>query len=91
MFRTAGEGEALIQQGNAFVARVLPNGMLRKLSDEEMSSYRTPFPDPESIILYSVPGRDAVYETFGFRRMTTAMAIFEDPEAAFAKGYISRP
>ena len=39
------------------------------------------------IILYSVPGTESFYEAFGFRRMTTAMAIFED-QAAFAKGYI---
>ena len=47
-FRTAGEGEAMILQGNAFIERVLPNGMLRKLSDEEMAAYRAPFLAPES-------------------------------------------
>jgi ribosomal protein S18 acetylase RimI-like enzyme len=43
------------------------------------------------IILYSVPGREGFYEGFGFRRMTTAMAIFEDPAKAFARGYLQRP
>lgn len=47
-FRTPGEGEAMILQGNAFVERVLPGGMLRKLSDEETAAYRAPFPTPES-------------------------------------------
>jgi haloalkane dehalogenase len=47
-FRTTGEGEALILQGNAFIERVLPNGMLHKLSDEEMAAYRAPFLDPDS-------------------------------------------
>ncbi|MEK9285014.1 MULTISPECIES: haloalkane dehalogenase [unclassified Bradyrhizobium] len=47
-FRTPGEGEAMILQANAFVERVLPGGILRRLSDEEMSSYRAPFPTPES-------------------------------------------
>ncbi|WP_024509133.1 haloalkane dehalogenase [Bradyrhizobium sp. ARR65] len=47
-FRTAGEGEAMILQANAFVERVLPGGMLRRLSDEEMAAYRAPFPTPES-------------------------------------------
>jgi ribosomal protein S18 acetylase RimI-like enzyme len=42
------------------------------------------------IILYSVPGTESFYEAFGFRRMTTAMAIFEDEAAAFAGGYLSR-
>jgi hypothetical protein len=41
------------------------------------------------IVLYSVPGTESFYEAFGFRRMTTAMAIFEDQGAAFARGYLS--
>jgi hypothetical protein len=45
----------------------------------------------KKIIIYSVPGKEAFYESFGSRRMTTAMAIFEDPESAFARGYIARP
>jgi len=40
------------------------------------------------IILYSVPGTESFYEAFGFRRMTTAMAIFEDQARAFARGYL---
>lgn len=43
------------------------------------------------IILYAVPGRERFYEGFGFRRMTTAMAIFENPASAFARGYLERP
>lgn len=40
------------------------------------------------IILYAVPGREPLYEKFGFRRMNTAMAIFADPQKAAADGYI---
>jgi haloalkane dehalogenase len=47
-FRTPGEGEKLILEGNAFVERVLPTGMRHKLSDEEMAVYRAPFPTPQS-------------------------------------------
>jgi haloalkane dehalogenase len=47
-FRTPGVGEAMILQGNAFVERVLPSATVRKLTDEEMSVYRAPFPTPES-------------------------------------------
>lgn len=47
-FRTPGEGEAMILEANAFVERVLPGGMVRKLSDDEMAPYRAPFPTPES-------------------------------------------
>jgi haloalkane dehalogenase len=41
-------GEELILQGNAFVEGVLPFATVRKLTDEEMSVYRAPFPTPES-------------------------------------------
>ncbi len=47
-FRTAGEGETLILENNAFVERVLPGGMRHKLTDEEMAVYRAPFPTPLS-------------------------------------------
>ena len=40
------------------------------------------------IILYAVPGREAFYKRFGFRRMKSAMAIFPDQEAATARGYV---
>jgi GNAT superfamily N-acetyltransferase len=40
------------------------------------------------IILYCVPGTESFYEAFGFRPMTTAMAIFEDQASAFARGYL---
>ena len=41
----------------------------------------------KKIILYAVPGREPFYEKFGFRRMNTAMAIFENPAKAAADGY----
>ena len=41
------------------------------------------------IILYSVPGTESFYQAFGFRRMTTAMAIFEDQAGAVARGYLT--
>jgi haloalkane dehalogenase len=47
-FRTAGVGEKMILEGNAFVEGVIPLGTVRKLKDEEMSVYRAPFPTPES-------------------------------------------
>jgi ribosomal protein S18 acetylase RimI-like enzyme len=43
------------------------------------------------IILYAVPGKEGFYERLGFRRMTTAMAIFEDQGAAFSRGYLTAP
>jgi haloalkane dehalogenase len=47
-FRTPGVGEKMILEGNAFVEGVIPLATHRKLTDEEMSVYRAPFPTPES-------------------------------------------
>jgi haloalkane dehalogenase len=47
-FRTPGVGEELILQNNFFVERILPMTTVRKLTDEEMSVYRAPFPTPKS-------------------------------------------
>jgi len=47
-FRTPGEGERLILDGNAFVERILPGGMRHKLTEPEMAVYRGPFPTPQS-------------------------------------------
>lgn len=49
-FRTPGVGERLVLHENAFVEKVLPASIRRKLSDEEMEVYRAPFPDEESRI-----------------------------------------
>ncbi len=41
------KGEDLILQRNLFVEAVLPNAIIRKLTDEEMDNYRAPFLTPE--------------------------------------------
>lgn len=41
------------------------------------------------IILYSVPGKEPFYRKFGFKRMLTAMAIFESQSQAVERGYVS--
>ena len=43
----------------------------------------------KKIILYSVPGKESFYKQFGFLRMNTAMAIFENQQQALARGYLS--
>ena len=43
----------------------------------------------KKIILYSVPGKESFYRKFGFRRMLTAMAIFENQAEALERGYVS--
>ena len=44
----------------------------------------------KKVILYAVPGKEAFYRKFGFMRMTTAMAIFEDQDLAFERGLINK-
>ena len=43
----------------------------------------------KKIILYAVPGKEPFYRRFGFRRMLTAMAIFENQAQAIERGYVS--
>ena len=43
----------------------------------------------KKIILYSNPGVEGFYHTLGFRRMNTAMAIFENEQDELARGVIS--
>jgi ribosomal protein S18 acetylase RimI-like enzyme len=42
----------------------------------------------KKIILYAVPGKEAFYRKAGFRRMRTAMAIFENQAEAYERGYV---
>ena len=43
----------------------------------------------KKIILYAVPGKEDFYRKFGFKRMTTAMAVFEDQALALERGLIN--
>ncbi len=45
--------------------------------------------DHNKIILYAVKGKEPFYAKFGFKRMTTAMAIFRDEAGAMARGVIT--
>ena len=42
----------------------------------------------DTITLFAVPGKEAFYEKLAFRKMTTAMARFADPERQRARGLI---
>jgi GNAT superfamily N-acetyltransferase len=42
----------------------------------------------KKIILYAVRGKEPFYKQLGFKRMTTAMAIFADPARALAAGQV---
>ena len=42
----------------------------------------------KKIILYAVPGKEPFYKKFGFLRMKTAMAIFENQQQQLERGYL---
>jgi len=43
----------------------------------------------KKIILYAAPGKEPFYRKLGFKRMNTAMAIFENQDGALERGYIN--
>ncbi|MEM1447812.1 MAG: GNAT family N-acetyltransferase [Planctomycetota bacterium] len=43
------------------------------------------------VLLYANPGKEAFYGRYGFAPMRTAMALFEDPASAAARGFIDSP
>jgi ribosomal protein S18 acetylase RimI-like enzyme len=43
----------------------------------------------KKIILYSVPGYESFYKKYGFMRMSTAMAIFQNKENALNNGLVN--
>jgi ribosomal protein S18 acetylase RimI-like enzyme len=43
----------------------------------------------KKIILYSNPGKEDFYRKLGFKRMSTAMAIFENQDQALELGFIN--
>jgi len=43
----------------------------------------------KKILLYAVPGKEPFYKRFGFLRMTTAMAVFQNQQEQLKRGYLS--
>jgi len=43
----------------------------------------------KKILLYAVPGKEGFYQQLGFRKMNTAMAIFENQQQAIENGFVS--
>jgi predicted N-acetyltransferase YhbS len=68
---------------------ILPSHQGRGLGDEIIARLLEQARGHRKIILYAVPGKEGFYARFGFRRMTTAMAIFDDPARAAASGYVT--
>ncbi|NHZ92653.1 GNAT family N-acetyltransferase [Massilia sp. CCM 8733] len=43
----------------------------------------------KKILLYAVPGKEPFYRRFGFKRMTTAMALFDNEPLARERGLLA--
>lgn len=67
---------------------VLPSHQGRGLGKGVVSRLVDRSKGHRKILLYAVPGREDLYRKLGFRRMRTAMAIFEDQKDAYARGYL---
>jgi ribosomal protein S18 acetylase RimI-like enzyme len=68
---------------------VLPSHQGRGLGKAIVSRLLERCKGHKKIILYAVPGREDLYRKLGFRRMRTAMAIFEDQADAHRRGLLS--
>jgi ribosomal protein S18 acetylase RimI-like enzyme len=92
------EGERLVGVGRALAdgidcsyicdVAVLPEYQGTGLGKQIVSELVSLSSGHRKIILYAVPGKEPFYKKFGFRRMLTAMAIFENPAQAKERGYI---
>lgn len=67
---------------------VLPSHQGKGLGKELVSRLVADSKEHKKIVLYSVPGKESFYRKLGFVQMLTAMAIFQDREAAIKRGYL---
>jgi ribosomal protein S18 acetylase RimI-like enzyme len=67
---------------------VLPSHQGKGLGREIIQRLVEQSKQHRKIILYSVPGKEVFYKRLGFKRMNTAMAIFQDQGRALEQGYI---
>ncbi len=67
---------------------VLPNYQGTGLGKEVVSRLVADSKEHKKIILYSVPGKEGFYKKLGFLRLLTAMAIFQEREAAIQRGHL---
>lgn len=67
---------------------VLPTHQGRGIGQSIVSHLIEQSSEHQKIILYSVPGKESFYESFGFKRMCTAMAIFENQVQAADTGLV---
>jgi ribosomal protein S18 acetylase RimI-like enzyme len=90
--RLVGAGRALADGADCSYicdVAVMPSHQGTGLGKEIVSRLVALSQGHKKIILYSVPGKEPFYRKFGFRRMLTAMAIFENQAQAAERGYVA--
>lgn len=99
MFRCfAFDGDSLVGAGRVLAdgcdcaylcdIAVLPSHQGRGIGKQIITTLIDHSKSHKKIILYSVPGKESFYAAFGFRRMKTAMAIFNNGGDAHAFGLV---
>jgi ribosomal protein S18 acetylase RimI-like enzyme len=68
---------------------VLPGYQGRGIGKSIVSSLVERSAGHKKIILYAYPGKEAFYRKLGFKRMSTAMAIFENQDQALEWGLVN--
>jgi ribosomal protein S18 acetylase RimI-like enzyme len=89
--RLVGAGRALADGGDcSYICdiAVLPSHQGTGLGKQLVSELVERSRGHKKIILYAVPGKEAFYRKFGFLRMATAMAIFENQQQQLERGYL---
>ncbi|MBX3656645.1 MAG: GNAT family N-acetyltransferase [Ramlibacter sp.] len=87
-----GAGRALADGGDcAYICdiAVLPSHQGTGLGKQIVSHLVEASRGHRKIILYAVPGKEPFYRRFGFLRMKTAMAIFQNQQQQLERGYLS--
>ena len=69
---------------------VLPEYQSRHLGSRMIQYLLQQVAGHNKVILYAAPGKEGFYQRFSFRKMKTAMAIFNDPEKAEEMGLIEK-
>jgi GNAT superfamily N-acetyltransferase len=69
---------------------VLPDWQGQGLGKQIVERLKQQAAGYKKVILYSVPGKEGFYRKLGFLPLATAMAIFENQEAALARGHLRR-
>ena len=89
--RLVGAGRALADGADcSYICdiAVLPSHQGAGLGKQIISNLVEKSRGHKKIILYAVPGKESFYRKFGFLRMKTAMAIFENQQQQVERGYL---